>query len=84
LVKAAPEDQVIFFNAVHDQLGSRLVFWVNLLLTDFNLDSYSEYMLANGQSADNVSTLGNFAFTGLLNFDRSPKPALEVWDAMRK
>jgi hypothetical protein len=84
LVKAAPEDQVIYLNAVHDQLGSRLVFWVNLLLTDFNLDSYSEYMLANGQSADNVSTLGNFAFTGLLNFDRSPKPALEVWDWMRK
>jgi hypothetical protein len=83
-IKATPEDQIIYLNTVHAQLGSRLVFWVNLLLTDFNLDSYSKYMLKNGQSADNVSTLGNFAYTGLLNFDRSPKPALEIWDGMRK
>ncbi len=82
-IKATSEDQVAFLNTVHDQLGSRLVFWVNLLLTDFNLDSYSDYMLANGQSADDVSTLGYFAHTGLLNFDRSPKPALEVWDGFR-
>jgi hypothetical protein len=83
-IKATPEDQVAYLNAIHDQLGSRLVFWVNLLLTDFNLDSYSEYMLANGQSEDDVSTLGYFAHTGLLNFDRSPKPALEIWDSFRE
>jgi hypothetical protein len=82
--QGSPEDQVAYLNTVHDQLGSRLVFWVNLLLTDFNLDSYSDYMLANGQSADDVSTLGYFAHTGLLNFDRSPKPALEVWDEYRQ
>ena len=69
---------------MHNQLGSRLVFWVNLLLTDFNLDSYSKYMRSNGQGADAVSTLGNFAHVGLLNFDGTSKPALEVWDEMRK
>ncbi len=83
-IQVTPEDQVAYLKTMHDQLGSRLVFWVNLLLTDFNLDSYSDYMLAHGQSADGVASLGNFAHVGLLNFDRSPKPALEVWDEMRK
>jgi len=83
-LKATPDDQVAFLNTVHDQLGPRLVFWVNLLLTDFNLDSYADYMLQNGQSTKDVSTLGYFGFTGLQNFDRTPKPALEVWDGMRK
>jgi hypothetical protein len=83
-IKATPEDQVTYLKTIHDQLGSRLVFWVNLLLTDFNLKSYSIFMLLHGQSPANVLTLGNFAHTGLQNFDRSPKPALEVWDGMRK
>jgi len=82
--EATPEDQVAYLNAIHDQLGSRLAFWVNLLLTDFNIDSYTEYMLANGQSADDATALGYFAHTGFLNFDRSPKPAMEVWDEMRR
>ncbi len=83
-IQVTPEDQVAYLNTLHAQLGARLVFWVNLLLTDFNLNSYSDYMLKNGQNADDVSSLGNFAHVGLLNFDRSPKPALEVWDEMRK
>jgi len=83
-MQMTPEDQVAYLNTVHEQLGSRLVFWVNLLLTDFNLDSYSKYMRSNGQSADFVTTLGKFAHVGLLNFEGSPKPALEVWDEMRK
>jgi hypothetical protein len=83
-IKATPEDQVRFLNTIHDQLGARLVFWVNLLLTDFNFSSYSIYMLTHGQNPANVLTLGNFAHTGLQNFDRSAKPALEVWDKMRK
>ena len=82
-LKATPDDQVAFLNTIHEQLGPRLAFWVNLLLTDFNLDSYSDYMLKNGQDADDVSNLGYFGFTGLQNFDRSPKPALEVWDTFR-
>jgi len=83
-LKVTPEDQVAFLEAVHEQLGSHLVFWVNLLLTDFNLDAMSKYMLANGQSTDNLTSLGYFGHTGFLNSDRSPKPALEVWDEMRK
>lgn len=83
-IKATPEDQVTYLETIHEQLGPRLAFWVNLLLTDFNIGSYSVYMLTHGQSPANVLTLGKFAHTGLQNFDRSPKPALEVWEAMRK
>jgi hypothetical protein len=83
-INATPEDQVVYLETIHNQLGPRLVFWVNLLLTDFDLNSYSEYMLAHGQSTGDVSTLANFAYVGLQNFDRSPKPALDVWDGFRK
>lgn len=84
LIEGSPEDQVAYLNALHDQLGgSRFVFWVNLLLTDFNIEAMTEFMLANGQSAENAGFLGYFGHTGFQNFDRSPKPALEVWDGFR-
>ena len=79
-----PEDQVAYLNAIHDQLGPRLVFWVNTLLNDFNLDSYSEYMVAQGRDPQDVLSLGAFAYVGLRNSDGSPKPALEVWDGFRE
>jgi hypothetical protein len=80
---SSPEDQVEYIRAIHDQLGSRLAFWVNTLLSDFNLDSYSKYMLANGQTEQDVTSLGFFAYIGLQNFDGTPKPALELWDSYR-
>lgn len=83
-VSAAPEDQVAFLNAVHDQLGLRMVFWVNTLLNDFNLDSYAEEMKKQGRDPNDALLLANFAFIGLRNFDGSPKPALEVWDGFQK
>lgn len=82
-INGSSDAQVAYLNAIHDQLGSRLVFWVNLLLTDFNLQSYAEYLPSNGQSERDLESLGYFAYTGLQNFDRSPKPALAVWNGFR-
>jgi hypothetical protein len=81
--QGSPEDQVAFLNALHTQLGPRLVFWVNTLLDDFNLDSYAEQMKTQGRNPQDAISLGAFAFIGLRNSDGSPKPALEVWDELR-
>jgi len=77
-----PEDQVAYLNAIHNQIGSRLTFWVYLLLNDFNLDSYAKVMKQQGQSND-VGTLGLFASVGLREFDGTPKPGMELWDSFR-
>ena len=82
-INGSSDAQAAYLNAIHGQLGPRLVFWVNLLLTDFNLQSYAEFLPSKGQSERDLETLGYFAYTGLQNFDRSPKPALEVWDRFR-
>ncbi len=79
----APEGQVAYLNAIHDQIGTRLTFWVYLLLNDFNLDSYANMMKANGQNPQDVLTLGMFASVGLRTFDGASKPALELWDSFR-
>ncbi len=83
-MKDTPEDQVAYINAIHNQLGLRLAFWVNTLLDDFNLDSYAKEMEKNGRDPKDAEMLGNFAYIGLRNFDGTPKPALEVWDSFRK
>lgn len=82
--QGTPDDQVIYLNAVHNQLGSRLVFWVNTLLTDFNIDSYASEMAKQGRNPADAEALANFAFIGFLNSDGSPKPAMEVWDGFRE
>jgi hypothetical protein len=79
-----PEDQVAYLNAIHEQLGPRLAFWVNTLLSDFNIDSYAKEMEKQGRNPDDAQMLGNFAYIGLLEFDGTPKPALEVWDGYQK
>jgi hypothetical protein len=76
------QDQVDYLNAIHTQIGGRLKFWIYLLLNDFNLDSYARIMKQNGQEED-IGTLGMFAFVGLTKADRTPKPALELWDRFR-
>ena len=81
--QGSPEDQVAYLNALHDQLGPRLVFWVNTLLDDFNLESYAEQMKKDGRDPQDAISLGAFAYIGLRNSDGSPKPALEVWDELR-
>jgi hypothetical protein len=79
-----PDDQLAYLNAIHNQIGgNRLVFWVYLLLNDFNFDSYASMMRENGLSDENIQTLGMFASVGLREFDGTPKPALQVWDSFR-
>ncbi len=82
-VNGTPEDQIAYLNAIHNQIGSRLAFWVYLLLEDFNLNSYSNYMKSNGVNSNDINTLGMFASVGLGNSDGSPKPALDLWDSFR-
>lgn len=78
------QSQVDYLEAIHDQLGgNRLRFWIYLILSDFNLDSYAEIMRQQGQG-DDIDTLGWFAHVGLTTFDRTPKAALAVWDSFRK
>jgi hypothetical protein len=79
----APEDQVSYLNAIHGQIGSRLAFWVYLLLNDFDLNSYANAMQAGGQNPKDINTLGMFASVGLRNSDGSPKPAMDLWDSFR-
>lgn len=82
-ITSTPEDQAAYLNALHDQLGPRLAFWVNTLLDDFNTDSYAKQMEKDGRDPQDALTLGYFAYIGLRNFDGSPKPALELWDSFR-
>jgi hypothetical protein len=82
-VQGSPEGQVAYLNAIHAQLGQRLVFWVNTLLTDFNLDSYANTMKKQGRDPQDAQSLGAFAYIGFQNSDGSPKSALEVWDSFR-
>ena len=78
-----PQSQVDYLNAIHSQIGGdRLAFWIYLLINDFNMESYSRIMNQNGQNED-INTLSMFAFVGLTKSDRTPKPAIEVWDSFR-
>lgn len=78
-----PQDQVDTITAIHEQIGGdRLAFWIYLILTDLDLDSYAGFMKKQGQGGD-VGTLGMFTSVGLREFDGTPKPALEVWDGFR-
>ncbi len=80
----SPQDQVDYLDAIHSQIGgARLAFWIYLLINDFNLKSYAGIMNKNGQGED-VNTLGMFASVGLTQDDRSPKPALVLWDSFRR
>jgi hypothetical protein len=74
------QDQIDYLKAIHTQLGSRLDFWIYLILSDFNLDSYARSI--PGRSAD-AQTLGMFTSIGLREKDGTPKPALHVWDNLR-
>jgi hypothetical protein len=77
------QGQLAYLQAIHDQLGDRLSFWVYLILSDFNLDSFAEVMRAEGRPESDIETLSFFAALGLRQFDGTPKPALAVWDSYR-
>lgn len=78
-----PVSQTAYLRAIHDQLGERLAFWVYLLLSDFNEESYNEMMRQQGVPERDIGTLGMFAAVGLTESDGTPKPALAVWDSYR-
>jgi hypothetical protein len=79
-----PQDQVDYLQAIHTQLGGRLVFWIYLLLNDFDQEAWAEQMRAQGIEADDIETLGMFASVGLREADGTPKPAMGVWDGLRE
>ncbi len=78
-----PQDQVDYLKAIHSQIGERLKFWIYLLLSDFNIDSYAGFMRDRGMGEDDIETLALFGSTGLREFDGTPKPALAIWDGYR-
>jgi hypothetical protein len=69
--------------ALHDQIGERLTFWIYLLLSDFDPEGYAEAMRDQGRGQADIDTLGLFAAVGLREADGTPKPALAVWDRYR-
>lgn len=82
-IAGEPQDQVDYLQAIHTQLGERLDFWIYLLLSDFNLDSYAHEMRRQGNSED-VETLRFFSTVGLREKDGTPKPALTLWDSFNQ
>lgn len=78
------QDQVDYLHAIDRQLGgARLAFWIYLIYSDLNMDSFAPLMAAQGAS-DQVEPLSYFASLGLVEVDGTPKPALGVWDRIRK
>jgi hypothetical protein len=78
-LQGSPQSQAQFLNALHDQLGARLRFWVNLLLTDFDLDSYRQAASAQGRDLSDIDALAWFAGVGLRENDGRSKPAMDLW-----
>jgi hypothetical protein len=78
-----PQSQVGYLQAIHTQIGDRLVFWIYLLLNDFNIDSYGPAMIARGLSEKDIDTFRIFESVGLREYDGSPKPAMLTWDTYR-
>lgn len=83
-VPGTPEDQVTYLNALHNQIGERMVFWIYLLLNDLDTKSYANYFRQLGMPGDDLETLGYFVSVGLREKDGTPKPALALWNQFRK
>ncbi len=78
-----PQSQIDYLNAIHTQIGGeRLAFWVYLIISDLNTESYAAILIQQGQDVDAV-TLGYFARIGFFSIDGEPKPALALWDSFR-
>ncbi len=81
--RGSPRDQTGYLNAIHGQIGDRLAFWIYLLMSDFNLESYARIMRGQGQGKY-ITTLGIFESCGLQEANGNPKEALAVWDGFRR
>lgn len=82
-VPGDPQGQVAYLEAIHDQIGDRLAFWVYIILNDLNMESIGEVMEQQGRPETDINTLLMFALVGLRESDGTPKPALELWDRYR-
>lgn len=82
-IQVDADDQVAYLQAIHDQLGERLAFWVYILLDDLNMDAIGEMMREQGRPEGDIDTLGMLAPVGLRESDGTSKPALAVWDRYR-
>ena len=78
----SPQDQIDYLHAIDGQIGSRLDFWVYLVLDDVNVEAYANFLTEHGSPAD-VELMALFGTLGLRTKDGVPKPALEVWDGFR-
>lgn len=77
------QDQVDYLHAIDSQLrGERLAFWIYLIYSDLNMDSFAPLMREQG-AGDSVEGLSYFASLGLVKADGTPKSALGVWDRIR-
>jgi hypothetical protein len=76
--------QVAYLEALHSQLGERLVFWIYLLIDDPNMESIAATLEEMGRPRQDIETLGMFASVGLRRSDGTPKPALSIWDQYRE
>lgn len=71
-------DQIAYLTKIHEQLGSRLAFWIYLLVNDLDMDSYTPNMKKD------QDTLAWFTHMGLFDTEGNPKPALKVWDGFQQ
>jgi len=79
-----PDDQIAYLEAIHNQLGERMSFWVYLILSDLNMDNLTGIMRDQGVAEEDIQTLSQFSTIGLQHINGHPKPALEVWDDYRQ
>jgi hypothetical protein len=79
----SPQGQVGYLEALNAQIGERLAFWIYLVIDDFDIEAYARHLTEHGSPAD-VETVELFGSLGLRSKDGEPKPAMEVWDRLRR
>lgn len=82
-ISGSEEGQVDYLKAIDDQIGSRLSFWIYLLLSDLDPTSWNPGMAQNGTSQEDINTLGWFVSVGLTGADGAAKSGMTVWDTIR-
>ena len=80
---ASEQHQVEYIGALNEQIGPRLNFWIYLLLSDLDPQSWNPGLTETGMSQQDQNTLGWFMTVGLTGIDGTPKPGLAVWDTIR-
>jgi hypothetical protein len=80
--QGTPQDQVGYLKALQTQIGQRLAFWVYLVIDDFNVEAYAQYLTEHGSPAT-IESVRLFGTLGLRSKDGTPKPGMEFWDRLR-